>query len=52
MGQAEDMETVMKRTKALLLEQLSPAKTLRQLVEDRDWFRALIHVAVVFVLFE
>jgi hypothetical protein len=45
------MKTVMTRTKAFLYAQFNPTKTLRQLVEDRDLYRASIHAVLVLVLF-
>jgi hypothetical protein len=45
------METVKMRTKAFLYAQFKPAKTLRQLVGDRNCYRASLHVALVVALF-
>ena len=45
------METVKTRTKAFLYAQFKPAKTMRQLIEDRNLYRASMHVALVVVLF-
>ena len=45
------MATVNTRTKAFLYAQFNPAKTLRQLIEDRNLYRASLHVALVVVLF-
>jgi hypothetical protein len=45
------METVKTRTKAFLIAQFNPVKTLRQLVEDRNLYRASINAVLVVVLF-
>jgi hypothetical protein len=45
------METAKKRTKAFLYAQFLPVKTLRQLVGDRNGFRAALTVMLVLVLF-
>jgi hypothetical protein len=45
------MEIVKARTMALLRAQFNPVKTLRQLVSDRNCYRASLHAALVIALF-
>ncbi len=45
------MKTMKMRAKAFLYAQFNPAKTLRQLVEDRNFYRASIHATLIVVLF-
>ncbi len=45
------MQTMKMRTKAFLRAQFNPAKTLRQLIDDRNLYRVSINAALLVVLF-
>lgn len=44
------MKILMTRTKALLHAQFNPTKTWRQLIKDRNCYRASIHALLVVFL--